>query len=371
MTASEVKALIAALVLVGGAAAGAVAWHRTHPDAPVVASLLDQLPAALKPNSPAPARASATPVPAVAKPPSAATPPHFDIVRVEPSGEAVLAGKGDPNAKVELLTDGKVVARTTADPGGHFVILPPSLPPGSSALTLRQTSDGKPAVASRQSVTVSVPARGQGKVVVAMGEAGQLAPAAALAVAAAQPAPTPEPKTTPVSPGLAVRPVVTGNGKGFFVSGSAAPGTRVQIDLNGSRLAQVVAGADGQWSMTLKKGLTAGHYALRAEAIGGHDQATAHVEAPFDVPVVVAEAPVAPGPEAFPPDTAAASASGAHAVIDQIETALVIPGDNLWDISRSRLGEGKRFTEVYAANATRIHDPNLIFPGQVFVVPTK
>ncbi len=58
------------------------------------------------------------------------------------------------------------------------------------------------------------------------------------------------------------------------------------------------------------------------------------------------------------------------AVIGEVSTASVRSGDNLWDISRSRLGQGRRYTRIYAANVAQIRDPRLIYPGQVFVLPT-
>ncbi|MCX8255873.1 MAG: LysM peptidoglycan-binding domain-containing protein, partial [Beijerinckiaceae bacterium] len=71
------------------------------------------------------------------------------------------------------------------------------------------------------------------------------------------------------------------------------------------------------------------------------------------------------------PTAAAPGASGADAVIETVATARVTAGDNLWNISRTRLGEGMRYTQIYAANSDQIRDPNLIYPGQVFVVPSR
>ena len=44
-------------------------------------------------------------------------------------------------------------------------------------------------------------------------------------------------------------------------------------------------------------------------------------------------------------------------------------GDSLWRISRKMLGAGPRYTQIYEANSKQIRNPNLIYPGQVFVVP--
>jgi nucleoid-associated protein YgaU len=56
-------------------------------------------------------------------------------------------------------------------------------------------------------------------------------------------------------------------------------------------------------------------------------------------------------------------------VIPEIATAAVSRGDSLWRISRLRLGKGTRYTIIYEANANQIRNPNLIYPGQVLVMP--
>ena len=58
-------------------------------------------------------------------------------------------------------------------------------------------------------------------------------------------------------------------------------------------------------------------------------------------------------------------------MLDHIDTELVSRGDNLWRISRKRLGQGTRYTEIYAANMTQIRDPKLVYPGQIFVLPAN
>jgi nucleoid-associated protein YgaU len=46
-------------------------------------------------------------------------------------------------------------------------------------------------------------------------------------------------------------------------------------------------------------------------------------------------------------------------------------GDSLWALSRLAYGDGARFAVIYNANRSKIHNPNLIYPGQTFVVPQK
>ena len=122
---------------------------------------------------------------------------------------------------------------------------------------------------------------------------------------------------------------------------------------------------------------------VRADVAGASSRAVAsRAEVPFDVPVAMAAAAPTASSSLPPPGGLAAGApgpalsstidaktAGPDATIDTLATARVIIGDNLWNISRYRLGDGKRYTQIYAANSTQIRDPNLIYPGQVFVVP--
>ena len=79
------------------------------------------------PRAAAPGAPQAGPSPD-ARPPDAAEAPRFDIVRVEPNGDAVVAGRGAPDAGIEMLVDGRPVARAKADANGQFAIVPPALP---------------------------------------------------------------------------------------------------------------------------------------------------------------------------------------------------------------------------------------------------
>jgi nucleoid-associated protein YgaU len=59
----------------------------------------------------------------------------------------------------------------------------------------------------------------------------------------------------------------------------------------------------------------------------------------------------------------------ADATIKDIRTAKVIRGDNLWRISEHYLRNGTLYQQIYAANASQVRSPHLIYPGQVLVIP--
>ena len=85
--------------------------------------------------------------------------PVFDIARIDPTGDAVIAGRAAPSASVELLRSGYVHDRAVADRSGQFVMVPPRLPPGDYELTLRSRQpDGKEAT-SKRSVVVTLQPR--------------------------------------------------------------------------------------------------------------------------------------------------------------------------------------------------------------------
>ena len=53
------------------------------------------------------------------------------------------------------------------------------------------------------------------------------------------------------------------------------------------------------------------------------------------------------------------------------EKIVVEEGNSLWRIARKTLGGGIYYTDIYKNNSLIISDPNLIFPGQVFLIPKK
>ncbi len=51
------------------------------------------------------------------------------------------------------------------------------------------------------------------------------------------------------------------------------------------------------------------------------------------------------------------------------DTYVVVKGDSLWKIAKKFYGSGSQNTRIYNANKDKIKNPNLIYPGQVLVIP--
>jgi nucleoid-associated protein YgaU len=334
--------LLAVLALAGGRLWQLIAPGEVKPQQPEVAGISETAP----PPQPQAERVV---------PPSF---PQFDIVRVEPSGETIVAGRALPDTEIALMADGAVLAQGQADAAGLFVLQPEALRPGDYLLSLRMTpKTGEPRI-SQQNVMVSLPVPGKDPVMVALAEPGKptilLSDPTLRRAAASREAGAPE---------VAFKTAEVEANKGFYASGTAAPGEHLRLYLNDSVLTDITAGADGRWSLKIAKGMAPGHYTLRADAIDATGAVGARAEIPFDFPSVLSARTAAKVSPAGP--------GASEAVIEALNTARVEQGDSLWRISRRILGAGTRYTEIYAANSSQIRDPKRIYPGQVFVLPKE
>jgi nucleoid-associated protein YgaU len=294
--------------------------------------------------------------------PAAAPLPAFDVVRVEPSGDAVVAGRAAPHSTVTLLDNGKPLDHATADDAGQFAMVPPALSKGNHELSLDMTV-ASGAAHSVETVTVVIPSQKSGRLVVALAAPGQptrvLNDSAAAPLSGKPAAPVPG-----ASRRVFIQTVDVGQDGGFLASGSAPPGAALRLYLNDSPVAAVTADAGGRWSLKVEKGLQPGSYTVRADQLSRTDgKVLSRAETRFDF----AGFAVAAG--AVASETGQPGAAGANAVLADVPTVQVAHGDNLWRISRRIFGHGIRYTLIYEANATQIRDRNLIYPGQIFVVP--
>lgn len=361
-------------------------------------------------SAPPPAQTSAAPAPTPASSSSAEISPSFDVVRVEPDGSTVVAGRAKPGAKVTLLRDGAAIAETTASQDGQWALVPPPLPKGAVELSLRATYKGREA-GSKQAVTVNVPAEKTEEVIVVLKEPG--APAKVLAQpGAAKPMPQAAPATSPpATPSASPSPprmarrnarittVEVDAAEGLFVSGTAEPGAKIQIYLNNALIASVTAASDGGFGLRVEKGVSAGRYQIRVDDVDGEGKVLTRAEVPFvkeqaDAAVkdgtvkdgaaedranapkdeVAAQMPsqVPPAPSPVPPAvTPPPKPDPSVAVVPQIRTLTVVRGDSLWRISHKLYGKGIRYTVIYDANTDQIRNPDLIYPNQILVVPPK
>jgi nucleoid-associated protein YgaU len=301
--------------------------------------------------------------------------PTFDVARIEPTGEAVIAGRAVPGATVELLRNGEVHDRAVADQSGQFVMIAPRLPSGTYDLTLRSgQTDGKQ-VTSKQSVAVVLEPKATDRPVVAL-----ITPDKPTVVLSQPDGPK------PAAGAVVVEAVEIEPGGKFHVSGRARPGAAMRLYLNDSFVASVTAGADGRFAVTINEGVAPGNYRVRLDEASSSGTVRARAEVPFNVPDTTASVS-AQATTSNRPDTAASqqprlAAAGATVlpgggsppstvVVPKIATTTVSRGDSLWRLSNVTYGAGTRYAVIYRANQKQIRNPNLIYPGQVLVLPAR
>ncbi|MCG8504740.1 MAG: hypothetical protein MI755_09060, partial [Sphingomonadales bacterium] len=98
-----------------------------------------------------------------AAPEEEVAPPSFDVVRINPRGDAVIAGRAEPGAEV-TIRDGDVdIGTVTADDRGEWVLLPDApLEGGDRELSIVETLPEGGQIESESVVVLSVPERDDG-----------------------------------------------------------------------------------------------------------------------------------------------------------------------------------------------------------------
>ena len=182
--------------------------------------------------------------------------PEFDVARIDPTGEAVIAGRTTPGATVELLRNGEVHDRAVADKSGQFVMVSPKLPAGTYDLTLRSRDPDGKQTTSKQSVAVAIEPKATDAPVVAL-----ITPNKPTVVLS-------QPGSSKLTAGtVVVEAVEIEPGGKFHVSGRARAGATVRLYLNDSFVAPVTAGADGRFAVTINEGVAPGNYRVRVDEL--------------------------------------------------------------------------------------------------------
>lgn len=264
--------------------------------------------------------------------------PTFDIVRVDSSGTAVIAGRGEPGATVTVLANGQALATVEVDQHGEWAVyIETPLDEGAQELTLEMRTKSDELRKSEQVVVIAVPERPGEKPLVVLGQPG-------------------EPSRVLQSPYdsegilLALDIVDYDDDGAVVLSGRSQAGAALRAYADNTPIGEATADSEGYWTIRPDAPLSPGVYALRIDQINDQGRVLARVEVPFE--------------RAEVSDILAAVAKGGGRVVVQ-------PGNSLWRIARRVYGSGFEHTVIYDANKDQIRDPDLIYPGQIFDLPSK
>lgn len=271
--------------------------------------------------------------------------PTFDLVRVDDTGSAVIAGRGEPLTDVAIVLSGDQIETVQTDNNGAFVALV-QLPQAEAALTvgLQQLRGGRVIAVSVQTVLVVPP----------LPEADEgTAPTIVLAdVTGAEVlqggARSASDNLTATNP-LSLDTISYDNSGAVVLSGQGTGAQFVRIYVDNEPIETELVPNDGNWRVVLPE-IAQGQYTLRVDEINDVGRVQARVESPFQ--------------RAAPQDTLVEGTTSSDT-----GRVVVQPGHTLWELAQDKYGDGVKYVQIFHANRDKIWDANLIYPGQIFKLP--
>lgn len=252
--------------------------------------------------------------------------PSFDLLRVEPDGSTVIAGRAEPNKTLQILNGETIVATADVGPSGDFAaVFDKPLASGDHELTLRIVGQDGAAKSSEEVATISIPKDSAGellamvtkpgaasRLITVLGPSGDKVevqpkttrsqaaqpqtgtaetaavsqPDAGAAEQPPQPAAGDAASAGASSDKVGVRiAAVELEGDKMFVAGSAKPGALVRIYANDKLLGEIKTGPEGHYVVDGHMPLPVGRHTIRADVMSA-DGAKVELRAsvPFDRP---------------------------------------------------------------------------------------
>ena len=258
-----------------------------------------------------------------------------------PAGPLELVGSAEPGDEVALLVDGQVAGTAVADDEGNFT-LPADLAAGARSLQLGIVgADGTLAARSKE---------------IAMAVTSMALPTIAL-------------------------PELSGEETEITVSGTAEPGSTVEIKVDGQVVGQTTAADDGTWTFAVAP--PAETASLRAQALG-EDGLPALFSSPVALPgtgEAVAEAP-AEGQEPTAEETEEPAEGEAEQPAEEeqvpgvsgtvtYEEQIAIPGDSVITVEIINISQADATAEVIGEQVIEAEDRPVPIPYRVPYDPAE
>ena len=261
--------------------------------------------------------------------------PQFDLVRINPAGNVVIAGRASPNATVQIFDGETLIGESTADRSGGWVFVPnEKLSPGQHRLTLKETGEDGVVHEGSQPVFLIVPEPEEEKQIpmaVAVPEKGEIRPL--------------QETSLPAEMTLSIDVIQSDAQGDLTISGKGPHGSEIRLYIDTLYKNKTIVGENDSWQVVLQTTLGSQPVTVRADQVDKTGKVVARVEVGFvreklDMPSTMAR-------------------------------VVVQPGNSLWRIARRTYGDGFDYVIIYQANKAQIRNPDLIFPGQVFMLPKR
>ena len=252
----------------------------------------------------------------------------FDIVRLDPKGNLIIAGKTIPDAEVQIFDGNEELSTVISDSHGDWVwVSDIQIEDGLKRFHLKSVDKSGTEHNSIENVIVNFEkdnvdnhkifkvSEDSQKGVKVLNEKEIM--------------------------GIAIDSVEHFNNGNLRIRGRSLPLSKVKIFLSENIPSETFANRNGFWEINLKN-IKLGSYDLKIELISLNN-------------VISLETSIFNGL--------------INSELLQKKKIIVEDGNSLWRIARKTLGGGVLYAEIYKHNRKKIKDPNLIYPGQVFNIP--
>ena len=295
----------------------------------------------------------------------------IDVMRVDEEGGTLVAGRTKPNANVEVLVGKKVIAAAESNEDGDFVVMG-NIDESSVSQTITVRSGSEKESNLEDDIEVSMIDQSKRKnqsddqalieeelewtlsedifvvlpVIIKNNSKSKLTEIKAPVIIQSSPD---EIKIIQKNTSLVEEIIIdsisySALGEAILV-GRANPSNKVLIYLNNVLRGLTQVGRSGGWSTELT-GLEPGIYELRIDEVDGAGLVQSRIMTPF-------------------------KKESKDFLMNMVSGAITVQtGNSLWRIARRIFGQGIRYIEIFEKNSDLITDPNLIYPGQVFSIPT-
>ena len=274
----------------------------------------------------------------------------LEVIRVRPDGSLVIAGKGLPNSKIEIISESTVIATTQSDNIGEFVAVPDKqLKSGEYLLAFRQTTKANKISIANEAVAINVTGGPNDIPIVAIIDSeGKLGARVIQAPGLIEKETKSKfDKDNDISikilPTISILAITYDIKVGqLILSGIASGGAQVNAGFSGKETSSTKI-LNNSWSLTIPGKLISGKQKVFAVIIGKDGKILSKNSINITGSIIK-------------------DANGKTFVVVQ-------KGDALWNIAYNRLGLGIRYTDIVELNKEKIKNPNLIYPKQLFILP--
>ena len=276
----------------------------------------------------------------------------LEVIRVRPDGSLVIAGKGLPNSKVEIISGSKVIATTTSDKIGEFVAVPEKqLKSGEHLLAFRQITKNGNITIANEAVAINVTGGINDIPIVAIidseGKLGaRVIQAPGLIESKIENNVNEEKKSTEkINPIISILAFTYDVKVGqLILSGTAYGGIQINAGFSGKETSSTKI-LNNKWSLTIPGKLISGKQKVSAVLLGKDGKIL---------------------------NKNSVNISGKSIQNANGKTFIIVQkGDALWNIAFNRLGLGQRYIDIVDLNKKIITNPDLIYPKQLFVIPSQ